>query len=128
MGGVTWNFPAARRGVATVRMRIEGKPVRLSLLDHWVNPCDTTVKSFSHVSAIITRSMLQSPTPFTEVSLEFDCDRDHVALYVDRRFIAKTRLHGAAPVGLCYLHVQSAADKPDPHGALISEMRFEAAL
>lgn len=128
VGGVTWNFPAARRGVATVRMRIEGKPVRLSLLDHWVNPCDTTVKSFSHVSAIITRSMLQSPTPFTEVSLEFDCDRDHVALYVDRRFIAKTRLHGAAPVGLCYLHVQSAADKPDPHGALISEMRFEAAL
>jgi len=126
VGGVTWNFPAARRGIATLRMRIEGKPVRVSLVDRWVNPCDTTIKEFSHVSAIITRSMLQSASAFTEVSLEFDCDRDHVALYVAHRFIAKTRLHGAAPAGLCYLHVQSAADKPDPQGALIAEMRFEA--
>jgi hypothetical protein len=70
--------------------------------------------------------MLSSQKVFTEVRLDFDCEAGMAALFVNNRYISRTRLHGTAPHGLCYLHLQSAAEKPDPLGALISFMKFEA--
>lgn len=126
VGGAVWNFPAAKRGSIFVGVRIEGDGLRVSLLDHWVNPCDPTVRKISNISAQITAGLLSKLEPFTEVRIDFDCTMGAAALYVNHHYISRTRIHGSTPNGLCYLHLQSAAEKPDLKGCLISYMRFEA--
>ncbi len=126
VGGAVWNFPAAMSGSVSFGLHIDGEGLRVSLVDHWLNPCDPTVRTLAHVSAHLTSGMLSSQKVFTEVRLDFDCEAGMAALFVNNRYISRTRLHGTAPHGLCYLHLQSAAEKPDPLGALISFMKFEA--
>ena len=37
---MVWNFPASRNGRVKIVCRIEGEGFRLTLADHWMNPCD----------------------------------------------------------------------------------------
>ena len=126
VGGAVWNFPAARRGSVFVGIHVDGDGLRVSLLDHWINPCDPTVRNTSNISAHITSGMLSSTKTFSEVRIDFDTSMGAAALYVNGRYVSRTRIRGSAPNGLCYLHLQSAAENPDPRGSLISYMRFHA--
>ena len=52
--GVVWNFPAARKGRLKIVCRIEGEGFRLTLADHWMNPCDEYGPTISPLSVAVT--------------------------------------------------------------------------
>ena len=126
IGGAVWNFPAARKGTVKVKFCVMGEGMRVSLLDHWVNPCDEEVKQIADFTGVITSAVQKSRDAYTELRLEFDCEQNAVEVFADTRFLAKTVLKGAHPHGLCYLHLQSAAAGTDLRGTLVAGMEFEA--
>lgn len=125
VGGAVWNFPAARRGSVRIRLCIQGEGLRISLLDQWVNPTDEDVRKIAHFSAPVTAGMLFAKGIFDEIRLDFDCDSAAVSTFINGKYISKGRLHGAAPNGLCYLHLQSLSAEPDYDGAMIAELSYE---
>lgn len=125
VGGAVWNFPIMQRGSVRIKLHVAGDGLRVSLLDHWVNPCDEEVRQFADFSAVVTASVHPANTLYTVIRLDFDCILNTVEVYADDRFLSKTKLKGTHPNGLCYLHLQSAANVPDPRGTLIASMEFD---
>lgn len=123
-GGAVWNFPTATRGTVTVRARVDGEPLRISLLDQWVNPCDPTVGDVAFLSFEVTKEMTSDE--FCNINIEFDCYRQAATIRIGDSGEITLPLLGAMPNGICYLHLQSAADDTDPGGALIAGMSFKA--
>lgn len=119
--GVVWNFPAARKGTVTVTCRIVGAGFRLTLADHWINPCDETGPGLSPFS----RPVMPSDVPATgwhDVTAAWDCDAGHVTLSVDGKTIATQPLAHVPPFGLSYLHLQTLAEQADPQGTYIRHL------
>lgn len=124
-GGAVWNFPIAQKGRVKVSAHIEGKGLRLSLLDYWMNPCDETVEYFADFSFVVRKDMMNEENYYTEVVLEFDCKKNTVKISASDMEL-EYKMIGAHPNGICYLHMQSAATEADPAGASISEIEFES--
>ena len=126
IGGAVWNFPAAKRGTVKIKFLVDGEGIRVSLLDHWVNPTDEEVRLVADFTGVITAAAQRSRDSYTELRLLFDCEANTVAVYADNRFLSQVTMKHAHPHGLCYLHLQSAAAGSDPRGTLIAGMEFEA--
>ena len=126
IGGAVWNFPAAKKGTVKLQFCIRGEGIRVSLLDHWVNPCDEEIKQIADFSGVITSAVQRSKDAYTELRMEFDCEQNTVEVFADTRFLAKTVMKGKHPNGLCYLHLQSTAQDSDLKGTLIAGMSFAA--
>ncbi len=124
IGGAVWNFPASMKGTVKITYRVEGEGMRISLLDHWVNPCDEEVRQIADFSGTVTLSTQQNKNGYTELSLCFDCATNTVAVFADGRFLSQTTMKGKHPNGLSYLHLQSAAAGPDLRGTLVAGMEF----
>ena len=119
--GVVWNFPAMRSGAVAVECRIAGAGFRLSLSDHWMNPCDETNPALGPFSAKITKAELPGGAWHT-LTAEWDEDAGTVTLSDDGRHIAVHPLASRPPFGLSYLHLQTLADGPDPEGTYIRRL------
>jgi hypothetical protein len=126
VGGAVWNFPAAKKGSVTVNVHVGGKGLRLSLLDHWINPCDEEVKRIADFTMPLNDSVQDESVFYTRVRVDFDCAEGSAEVYVNERFLSRVKLRGAHPNGLCYLHLQSLATEPDLRGALVAELGFAA--
>ncbi len=124
VGGAVWNFPSALRGTVKLLFRVEGEGMRVSLLDHWVNPTDEEVRHIADFSGIVTSTLQQSKNGYTELLLQFDCIANTVAVYSDGRFLSQTSMKNKHPNGLSYLHLQSAALSQDLRGTLVAGMEF----
>ncbi len=124
VGGAVWNFPSAVKGSVTVKVHVGGKGLRLSLLDHWVNPCDEEIKKIADCSAVLTDSIQDANSFYTRVRVDFDCEANSAEVYINERFLSKGKLRGMHPNGLSYLHLQSAAQEPDLVGSLVAELQF----
>jgi hypothetical protein len=119
--GVVWNFPAMRSGAVAVECRIVGAGFRLSLSDHWMNPCDETNPQLGPFSAKITKAELPGGAWHT-LTAEWDEDAGIVTLSDDGHQIAVRPLASCPPFGLSYLHLQTLADGPDPEGTYIRRL------
>ncbi len=124
IGGAVWNFPIAVAGSVTVRLRVEGEGLRLSLMDFWMNPSDEEVKKVANFTTVIGGS--GSGELFSSIRLDFDCVSNSVSIYRDGKFLSRATMHGTHPNGLCYLHLQSTAAGEDARGALIAALDFKA--
>ena len=125
--GAVWNFPALASGELAVELRLPAgsQGVRLSLLDHWRNPCDETIADVAAYSTALVA------VPDTSGAVSLPCDRwlrltirwkDSGAatlLGPDGQTLAMLPLRNAARDGLSYLHLQSLADVSDVIGVLI---------
>ncbi len=125
VGGAVWNFPIMQRGSVRVKLHVAGEGLRLSLLDHWINPCDEEVRQLADFSAVVTSSVHSANGFYTVIRLDFDCLLNTVEVYADDRFLSKAKLKGTHPNGLCYVHMQSAATVPDLKGTLIAAIDFD---
>jgi len=114
--GAVWNFPSSHEGEVTVRMRIEGDGLRLSLTDRWFNPIDWTVGEEAQVSFEIKNGDIPAGV-WTDVRIVWKAGK--AALYLGEEKKAEMLLRGVAPHGLNYLHMQSTAEAPDFKGALV---------
>ena len=121
--GVVWNFPAARKGTATVECRIVGAGFRFTLADHWMNPSDEVGPARSPFSRAIAAKDLPDGGWHT-VSATWDEDAGTVTLSVDGRPLASCPLTQRPPFGLSYLHLQTLAEKPDADGTYFRRLLF----
>ena len=119
--GVVWNFPATRRGAVTVECRIVGAGLRLTLSDHWMNPCDETAAAQSPFSRAIVRTDMPDGGWHT-LSAEWDEETGTVELGVDGRHFVSESLATRPPFGLSYLHLQTLAEDADPEGTYIRRL------
>ncbi len=114
--GAVWNFPASAAGRVTVELSVRGSGVRLCLSDHWYNPCDETVADEASVAAEIVEK-----GDFTTVSIEYDTQK-RTARLIGETEQRELSFGADAPYGLCYLHIQTLAEKQDTQGTLIRSL------
>ena len=118
--GVTWNFPAARKGVVTLDCRIAGSGFRLSLADHWMNPSDETGPARSPFSQPVDLPELRA-SGWHQLSVAWDCDAGTAKVSVDGKAVSAARLSSVPPFGLSYLHLQTLAEGTDAQGTYFRE-------
>lgn len=121
--GVAWNFPAARRGEVELDCRIDGEGFRLTLADHWMNPCDEFNPPRSPVSWKVTREMLGEG--WHKVRCTWDGDAGRVVLTCDGREIAAAAVRDMPAFGFSYLHLQTLAEGFDAKGVSFRSFRFQ---
>lgn len=124
--GAVWNFPIAQKGKIKIRAFIQGKGLRVSLLDYWMNPCDDTVEYYADMSVVLRGDMQPEGETFSEFVIEFDCNIGKTVLYCGDYLRIEKNFNGTHPFGLCYLHMQSVATEEDLLGAYVSEIDFKA--
>lgn len=121
--GLVWNFPAAHKGTVKIRLRVNGMGLRISLMDHWQNPCDITVKDDAVFTDIITKEQTNREG-WSDVEIRFDTALDTAALFINGEKIKPLSAQADAPNGLCYLHLQTAYADGDCSGSLIKKLDF----
>ena len=106
---------------------VRGEGLRLSLLDHWMNPTDDSVEYFADFSFVVRADMMRQDSVYTDLTLTFDCEKNTVRVtaadFLDLTFSMQ---HTDHPNGLCYLHMQSAAKENDVFGSLIGKISCRA--
>lgn len=118
--GLCWNFPAAPSGTLTARVWVHGNGVRLSLLDHWMNPIDTTVPQYAAFTAEIT----DTKGGWQDIAIRFKGDT--ATLSVDGAVLATLPKNAVAtPNGLCFFHAQTLTETGDTEGTYIKSFAFE---
>ena len=127
ISGAVWNFPIARKGTVKIKAKIGGMGLRVSLLDHWMNPTDDTLPYFADYS-IVLREDMHEKDEMAEFVFTFDCDKDEVTLTCGDYLCHTAKLNGNHPMGLCYLHLQTAAPNGvvDPKETIVSHLYFDA--
>ncbi len=123
--GAVWNFPASRRGLVTVRLRIEGEGLRLSLIDRWLNPIDEQIACDAPFTCLLTADCLPNGQ-WSDVNLGWDLDRQKAWISVNGGPEEGHPLACDAPLGISYLHLQSAAQQRDDRGAMVKFMKKTA--
>lgn len=121
--GMAWNFPALHKGAVDVRLCVRGKGVRLSVMNHWINPCDDTVPLYAQFSFVLTPDRVAAGD-WHDVTVTFDTDARTATLLCDGTPIETIPMNSEAIDGLCYLHLQTVSGEGDPDGTLIK--RFAA--
>ena len=120
--GAVWNFPAAKRGEASVRLRPGGEGLTVSLADHWFNPCDPYVGAFSPFQ--FTLYERECPEGWSECRLAWDeagCD-----VFLNERLLVHLKAACPAPNGLCYLILQSAPRPGCGSGSYVKHFSMRA--
>ena len=116
--GVVWNFPAAKRGSVEFECRIDGSGVRVSLCDHWINPCASNVRESSPFSVPLSAKSLGGEGKWTTVRFRWDLDARTVTVACENHEKElPLRTEGFSPFGISYLHLQTLAEGHDPKGA-----------
>ena len=119
--GAVWNFPAAHSGELALRLRVEGRGLRVSLTDRWFNPIDTTVAYLAHCSVMITADMIP-PGVWSDVRLVWEEGTRSVRVLCGDACLFTAPLHGDMPHGLSYAHLQTMAQSEDPTGAIVKKL------
>ncbi|MBO4262949.1 MAG: hypothetical protein J5903_04115, partial [Clostridia bacterium] len=123
--GVVWNFPAMKKGELTVRASVKGQPMRVSLANFWLNPCDETVDSEANASFVIGKNTEERK--FFDYIIKFDCDAREVCAMLPSGKKEVYKMRGEFPDGLCYLHLQTAARDDEERGIYVRYISARAA-
>ena len=121
--GIVWNFPARRKGLVGVNVRVLAEGFRFTLTDHWVNPSDETNPALSPVSVPFTAKELPCAKPVRKLKdwhdlvAEWDCERGTVRFLIDGKPFREEKLAWVPAAGFSYLHLQTLAESYDPDGA-----------
>ena len=123
--GVVWNFPAARKGSLKIDCHVAGCGFRLTLSDHWMNPCDEVGPSLSPFSKPIDFPALREPG-YHVLTVAWDGEAGTVTLSVDGRRQDCQPLEKIPRFGFSYLHVQTLAEETDARGAYFRSFRMDS--
>lgn len=121
VAGAVWNFPAAKKGKVVVRAKINGQPLRVTLLDHWLNPCDQTLAN--NQSAIVMEKV--DADDFFDYVFSFDTENRVVSVVLPNGK-TESRPLPILPTGISYLHLQIAATDNAEVGVYVSHLSFKA--
>lgn len=111
--GVVWNFPADKKGIVEVELKVVSSGVNVCLTDHWFNPCDETVKDKAHITV-----KLEEKCDWTKLTVKYNTTENFAEItFGEKEYTLPINV--AAPNGLCYLHIQTVAETQDFEGTLI---------
>lgn len=116
--GAVWNFPAAKSGCVTIKLRILGKGLRISLLDRWMNPIDETVRDYAAVSFKLFSEQL-SKNKWNDLKIKWDFHQGTYVVLAGDDILYESAFLSDCPCGLNYLHIQTIAGENDFEGAYI---------
>jgi len=122
--GVVWNFPAAERGMVELDVRIAKSGFRLTLADHWMNPCDETGPSLSPFTCEVTRELIGNG--WCRLRADFDGKTRKVKLSVNGKIVKEFAFTGENPAPISYLHLQTLAEGTDPEGTYFRSFEMTA--
>lgn len=123
--GAVWNFPAAHSGELTVRLRIEGEGVRLSLTDRWFNPVDVTISHYARFSFALDRETVLCGR-WVDIKIVWDAKTNKAAMVAGDKELAAVDARAESEHGISYLHIQSMAKKVDTGGTLIKKLSMKS--
>ena len=112
--GLVWNFPAAEKGVVELDVRIAKSGFRLTLADHWMNPCDETGPSLSPFSCEVTKDLVGGA--WCRLAVAFDGATRTAKLSVNGKVVRELAYTGENPAPISYVHLQTLAEDDDPIG------------
>ena len=121
--GIVWNFPTARNGRLEIDCKVVSSGFRISLCDHWFNPCDRFAGEDSPVWFDVEQGLV-GPDWITLV-VTWDCDRSDAILSANGKAIARKKLAFSPRFGMSYMHVQTLAERCDFEGSYFREFRFK---
>lgn len=119
VGGAVWNFSASKKGRVTITAHLNGG-IRVSLLDFWMNTCDTTVSKSSLFSMKLEK--YDSAKFYVDYTFSFDCEKGDVVVYADEKLVFSGKLMAKLDNGISYLHLQALSSKE----AFIKKLNFKA--
>ena len=128
--GAVWNFPSARKGTLEVELQVMGEGVRVTLMDRWMNPIDTTVRDRCPLSFVVDKQVTEDDARhMLKVVWDLDTDFAEVSLDDVKKFRVPLRYTAGdlAPVGFSYVHFHSVAQSPDPLGTYLSRLHMVSA-
>lgn len=108
--GVVWNFPASKQGCVKTEIKLLEKRVRISLADHWFNPCDEYCGALSQFTFELDTDDINSV--FTKIAIKYDTEKGFAQVFDETagRLIFGVKMSGEAKCGLSYIIVQCATD------------------
>lgn len=121
--GAVWNFPKACKGEISFTLWISDSGVRVSLCDHWLNPCDEYVSEYAGYSFCLDSTLLERDMWHT-VTITYDTEAKTGQVSCDGEMLFGLALKNEAPNGICYLHLQTMAETEDFRGSYINRMDF----
>lgn len=120
--GMVWNFPSSDKGKVKIKLRVMYSGVKISLSDHWINPCDERVDKLSHLSFNV-ESDIAPDDRWTDITIKYDVNAKKANVFADEKLILEKEIEKEAPLGLSYLHIQTLAEYPDFEGTLIKYLK-----
>ncbi|MBO4263004.1 MAG: exo-alpha-sialidase [Clostridia bacterium] len=122
--GLVWNFPAMKKGEIKLTASIKGQPLRVSLANFWLNPCDETVAGEANASFVLGKNSEEQE--FFEYTIKIDCDGREVEATFPGGKKEVYKMHGEFPDGLCYLHLQTEARSNKERGIYVRYISAKA--
>lgn len=123
MQGVVWNFPAAKKGVVSLRIMPVEDGLSLSLTDRWFNPTDPYAPHYAAYT-IEADAALCPAVQWSDIELHFD--ETGCEVVVNGKTAARLAPQCDAPNGLCYLILQSPKEYTGRTGAYLKKMAMKA--
>ncbi len=120
--GVVWNFPSSKKGEVCAEIKLVEKRVRISLADHWFNPCDEHTGLQSQFSFELDLDDIGAE--FTTIRITYDTDERIATVCSGEKKLFKIRMSHPAPVGLSYISLQCATDG-DSKGVYLKKLTKE---
>lgn len=108
IGGMCWNFPLAKKGRVSVKIKIAEKQARVILTDRWYNTCDPYAAAHSPFWFDLEKQDVGDG--YANVDIDFDTEIGMASVSINDVFLCKVRMTNDCPTGLCYLIMQCATD------------------
>ncbi len=122
--GAVWNFPAAKKGKIEISLNVMGEGLRVSVLDHWMNPIDLTVEMYAQFTFVVRPDKMKN-ADWNKLTLVFDTEKKLMQVNMENEILAEIDMQNTAPNGLCYLHLQTVFDSGDKIGSLVKKLNFK---
>ncbi|MGY8655548.1 MAG: sialidase family protein [Verrucomicrobiia bacterium] len=131
--GAVWNFPSARAGKLTLRVRI-GKRfggARISVTDRFYNPCDDAGKKEAPISLNISPGgrIVSHHTLTPDKWQTIDITWNSIGVckaFLDGKLIRQFGSVRHPANGFCYLRLRSTSTQVDPTGLLVDSVKMRA--
>lgn len=117
--GAVWNFPTAKKGRVSIKLRVLNSGVNIALTDHWYNPSDENVANGAHISYAFGKV---NQSDWDTVTIEFDTLAMRAEVFVNGESAVKMSIDKPCPNGISYLHLQTSAEENDFEGTLIKRL------
>lgn len=125
IGGITWNFPASKKGSVEIELKIVEKQARVILTDRWYNTCDPFAALQSPFWFELSAKDIGEE--FVKVKVNYSTEEETGEVLVNDKPFSRIKMTNPCPTGLSYLMLQCATDG-DSKGFYVRSLEKKAEI